>query len=96
MTRFRRGTYERLKELSFVDLKGDVGMFLSDDEIRDWLSTAQQLVDHIDGESQKRSDVFFQEREVALKARRPIGARASEALWRRNRTCLFRLRMKRR
>lgn len=70
--RFRRRTYERLKELRFDDLSADVGAYLSDDEIRDWLATRDRLVAHIEREAGRR-EVFFRPDEVAFDARARIG-----------------------
>ena len=79
VTRFRKATYERLKQLSFKDLKGDVGEFLSDREIRDWLKTRDGLVRHIEQRARQHKDVFFTEKEVSFDARARVGRAASKS-----------------
>jgi hypothetical protein len=77
VTRFNRQTYDRLRELSFQDLKMDVGEFMSDDEIRDWLRTRDGLVQAIDREARGR-DVWFAQNEIAFDARLKVGKPASK------------------
>jgi hypothetical protein len=78
ISRFNRQTYDRLKELSFQDLKGDVGEFLSDDEIRQWLGQRDRLVGHIDQQLRQRGDaVFFAANEIAFDSRIKAGKPAS-------------------
>lgn len=73
--RFRRRTYQRLREMRFDDLRADVGEYLSDDEIRDWLATRDRLVASIEEEAARR-DVFFTPEEIAFDARARVGRRA--------------------
>jgi hypothetical protein len=82
VTRFNRQTYDRLRELSFADLKMDVGEFLSDDEIRDWLRTRDGLVGTIDSQARQR-DVWFRQNEIAFDARVKVGKDASSKLLRK-------------
>jgi len=76
--RFRHRTYERLKELNFNDLKGDLGEFISDDEIRDWLHTRDGLVSYVERESRMRQ-VFFSDQELAFHASTRRGPASSPA-----------------
>jgi hypothetical protein len=76
ITRFNRTTYDRLRELTFADLKMDVGEFLSDAEIHRWLGIANGVVQKIDGEQRQRGNVFFQPHEIGYNADRPVGAPA--------------------
>ncbi len=82
VTRFNRQTYDRLRELSFQDLKMDVGEFISDDEIRDWLRTRDGLVGSIDAQARQR-DVWFRQNEIAFDARAKVGKDAEPAFLRR-------------
>jgi hypothetical protein len=82
VTRFNRQTYDRLRELSFQDLKMDVGEFISDDEIRDWLHTRDGLVGAIDAQARQR-DVWFRQNEIAFDARVKVGKDAGPAFLRK-------------
>jgi hypothetical protein len=77
ITRFNRQTYDRLKELNFNDLKGDLGEFVSDDEIRGWLSARDGLVRAIDDAARQRQNVFFNPGEINFDASKRYGKRAS-------------------
>jgi hypothetical protein len=79
VTRFNKKTFEKLKAMNFNDLKMDVGEFMSDGEIRQWLSTRDGLVKHIEGQAKIRGDVFFDESEVGFNAKKRIGKRATRA-----------------
>ena len=80
ITRFRRQTFERLKELRFDDLKKDVGDYMSDGEIRDWLATRDGLVAHIQKRAAEDGGVFFGEAELAVDNRQRKGPRATAKL----------------
>ncbi|MCC6749966.1 MAG: hypothetical protein IT371_20035 [Deltaproteobacteria bacterium] len=79
VTRFHRRTYERLRELSFGDLAGDLREFLSDAELRRILVHRDGLVRHIEEQVARRPDVFLAEEEIGFDGRLPVGRRASEA-----------------
>ena len=76
--RFNKTTYNRLKELNFNDLKADVGEFMSDGEIRDWLKTRDGIVNLIGHLRREKGDggVFFSKAEVAFDARKDRGRKA--------------------
>ena len=77
ITRFRRRTYERLKAMKFEELKDDVGEFMSDDEVRDWLKTRDGLVRYIDAQIAQRGEAaFFQDAELAFERRSKTGRAA--------------------
>ena len=79
VTRFNRKTFEKLKTLNFADLKMDVGEFMSDGEIRQWLSTRDTIVKHIESQAKVRGDVFFAESEVAFNAKERVGKTANQS-----------------
>lgn len=79
VTRFNKQTFEKLKAMNYADLKMDVGEFISDKEIRQWLSTRDGLVSHIEGQTKVRGDVFFGEQEVGFNAKKRIGKTATRA-----------------
>jgi len=76
--RFNKTTYNRLKELNFNDLKADVGEFMSDGEIRDWISTRDGLVNLISHLRREKGDggVFFSKDEISFDARKARGRKA--------------------
>ena len=78
--RFNKKTYNRLKEMSFNDLKADMGEFVSDGEIRDWLNTRDGLVNLISHLRREKGDgqVFFSKDEIAFDARKARGRKASK------------------
>lgn len=78
VTRFNPTTYGKLKALNFNDLKGDIGEFVSDDEIRQMLGTRDRLVGHIDQQVRERGaqQVFFTPEEVGFNASRASGRQA--------------------
>jgi hypothetical protein len=78
VTRFNKATYDHLKELNFADLKADVGDFMSDDEIRQWLGSRDGLVGEIDRRRAAQGDsIWFTQNEIAFDARRKVGKDAS-------------------
>lgn len=80
VNRFNPETYARLKDMTFDQLKGDVGEFLSDDEIREWLGTRDRLVKHMDkvAAEKGRQAVFFTPKEIGFDARRNVGKKAED------------------
>jgi hypothetical protein len=78
VTRFNGHTLQRLKELSFVDLKGDLGEHLGDDEIRRILAARDGLIAHINEQIRQRGwGVLFSEQEINFDARLRVGRPAS-------------------
>ena len=77
--RFNHTTFARLKELSFNDLKADVGEFMSDGEIRDWVNSAKGIVNLVEHLRREKGDgrVFFSNEEIAFDARKKVGRKAS-------------------
>jgi len=76
VTRFNRETYDRLRELNFNDLKGDLGEFISDDEIRGWLGTRDHLVRTIDARA-RNGNVWMSREEIAFDTRLRLGKAAT-------------------
>ena len=78
--RFNKTTYNRLVELNFNDLKADVGEFMSDGEIRDWLKTRDGLVNLIGHLRREKGDggVFFSKDEISFDARKARGRKAGK------------------
>jgi hypothetical protein len=81
ITRFNPHTYARLKELSFDDLKGDLGSFVSDAELRQLLSIRDGIVGYVREQVRQRGreQVFLSDAEIGYDARLRLGPAASRA-----------------